>query len=296
MASATPKKTTGRTNTYQVRKKTVDVAAAQLIFDRSFALDAFLCGYSAGRGKARPTKLTAAIVSQIDKHGHAKLARICLAYLLGHENAHEGLDNSAYLSCLRDIRDGAKKIAQAADELVNQILRHQIETGELEMVRARTFHRLASALHGRFRAEVDDDRFAELIYPKLIGNRFSDLRTTHGLSSLAALNEEAEEIRKLHVRNQKEVQRLGGANNGLRTGNKVNKERKDFVLDLAALYEQIFRIAPTASTTAPDQISPFLRFVYRVFAEFSQQSIAPVDHRAYLTPSFGTVRGILKDR
>ena len=142
MAPTDSANTPDRPNTYEMRKKAVDFAAAQLVFDRNFALDAFSSGYSAGRGKALPKNLTAAIVDRIDGYGHARLAQLCLAYLLARENAHEGLDKLAYLSCLRTIRDGAKMIAQAADELVGQIQRHKIETNEVEPVRLKQFRGL----------------------------------------------------------------------------------------------------------------------------------------------------------
>lgn len=293
MATTTSKKIP---NTYQMRKKAIDVAAARDTFDRSFASDAFLSGYSAGPGKPRPAKLPAAIVSRIDEDGHAKLACFCLAYLLAHENAHERFDNSAYLSCLRDIRDGAKKIAQAADELTDQILRHKIETDKVEKVRAQTLHRLASALNRRFRAEVDEDHFNKLIRPKLIGNPFSDLRMTHGLSGLAALYNEAEAIREEHVRAQKQPHQQGVGTVGMRPGNKPNREQKAFILDLAALYEDVLASQPTAHDTAPGQMSPFLRFVRRVFKGFCAQSVVPVDPHAYRPPSLGTVRDILKSQ
>ena len=132
MAPTDPANTPDRPNAYEMRKKAVDFAAAQLVFDRNFALDAFSSGYSAGRGKALPKNLTAAIVDRIDRYGHARLAQFCLAYLLAHENADEGLNKLAYLSCLRTIRDGAKMIAEAADELVEQIQRHEIETNEIK--------------------------------------------------------------------------------------------------------------------------------------------------------------------
>ena len=132
MAPTDSANTPDRPNAYEMRKKAVDFAAAQLVFDRNFALDAFSSGYSAGRGKALPKYLTAAIVDRINRYGHARLAQLCLAYLLAHENAHDGLNKLAYLSCLRTIRDGAKMIAEAADELVEQIQRHEIETNEIE--------------------------------------------------------------------------------------------------------------------------------------------------------------------
>ena len=54
MAPTDPANTPDRPNAYEMRKKALGFAAAQLVFDRNFALDAFLSGYSAGRGKALP--------------------------------------------------------------------------------------------------------------------------------------------------------------------------------------------------------------------------------------------------
>lgn len=296
MAPTDPTNTPDRPNAYEMRKKAVDFAAAQLVFDRNFAVDAFSSGYSAGRGKALPKNLTAAIVDRIDRDGHARLAQLCLAFLLAHENANEGLDKLAYLSCLRTIRDGANMIAQAADELVGQMQRHKIETNEVEPVRAETLHRLAEALHGRFRAEMGEDQFDDLISPKLIGNPLSDLRMTPGLPGIAALHNEVESIREEYVRAQKQPRQKGVGPVGMRPGNKPNREQKAFIRDLATLYEEILASQPTAYDTASGPSSPFLRFIQRVFREFREQSEVPVDPHGYYPPSVGTVRNVLQSR
>ena len=296
MAPTDPANTPDRPNAYEMRKKAVDFAAAQLVFDRNFALDAFSSGYSAGRGKALPKNLTAAIVDQIDENGHAKLVQFCLAYLLAHENADEGLNKLAYLSCLRTIRDGAKMIAEAADELVEQIQRHEIETNEIEPVRAETLRRLAKTLHGRFRAEIGEEQFDDLISPKSIGNPLSDLRTTPGLPGIAALHNEVEAIREEYVRAQEQPKQKGVGPVGMRPGNKPNREQKTFIRDLAGLYEDVLEAQPTAHYTASGPSSPFLRFMHRVFTEFHEQSEVPVDPHSYYSPSVGTVRNVLQSR
>lgn len=296
MAPTDPTNTPDRPNAYEMRKKAVDFAAAQLVFDRNFAFDAFSSGYSAGRGKALPKNLTAEIVDRIDRDGHARLAQLCLAFLLAHENAHEGLDKLAYLSCLRTIRDGAKMIAQAADELVEQIQRHKIETNEVEPVRAETLHRLAEALHGRFRAEMGEDQFDDLTSPKFIGNPLSDLRMTPGLPGIAALHNEVEAIREEYVRAQKQPKQKGVGPVGMRPGNKPNREQKAFIRDLAALYEEVLASQPTAHDTASGPSSPFLRFIHRIYRGFHEQSGVPVDPHGYYPPSVGTVRNVLQSR
>ncbi len=167
-----------------------------------------------------------------------------MAFLLAHENANEGLDKLAYLSCLRTIRDGAKLIAQAAEELVGQIQRHKVETDEVEPIRSETLHRLAEALHGRFRAEMAKNQFDDLISPKLIGNPLSDLRMTPGLPGIAALHNEVEAIREEYVRAQNQPKQKGVGPVGMRPGNKPNREQKTFIRDLAALYEEVRRSRP----------------------------------------------------
>lgn len=296
MTPATRATSSVRPDAYEIRKNAVDPAAAMQIFDRSFALNAFLLGYSAGQGRSRTDRLPDEIVGRIDSAGHRTLAGFCLAFFLAHENAHERPEDTAYLSCLRAIRDGAQKIARAADELADQIRQHGADTGELELVRTRTLHQLANALHGRFRSNVGDDWYQELIGIRLIDHRFSDLAMTHGLVDCAALYNEAEAIREQHVRNREKVRQPDSKPAGMRTGNKVDRQRRSFVRDLASVYEQTLEIPPTVYSTKPSQPGPFLRFVERVFTEFCDQTAAPVDPQAYLSPSWATVRNYLKAR
>lgn len=298
------KRLTFATTAYEKRKKVVDVEASQRVFSIDFAIAAFEAGDTAGPGRKLSAPLKSGMRDRVGPAAHGQLARCCQAYVLAHENGHAPEEQRAYQRCVRRIRDGAKEIAQAADELAAQLSRHAHETGTVEARRADALIRLACSLHGDFRDATSDPLFIEKITPRRIDNRFADNNVIHGLTGCAALFDEAERILKEYVANQPAEDAELQTEVGMRTGNKSDADTEAFVLDLAELFVLVIGRQPTAHDSATGAKSPFVRFVLRVFDEIltrrnevvGERAISGFDRKAYAAPSTSTLKSILKKR
>jgi hypothetical protein len=290
------------TTAYESRKNSVDVGASEAKFSLDFATAAFSAGYTAGPGRRSSIQQPLHVQVRIEQNGHSELAHCCLAYLLAHENAHHPEEQKAYLACLRRIREGAKDIALAADELAAQFFRHLRETGEVETMRATAFYRLTDALHGEFTREIDRSPYRQNIMPRPINNQLSDHEVVHGLSGCVALFNEAERLLKEQKAAAPATCAYPAESGGMKAGNKTDIDTKAFILDLAKLFELVIQRKPTAHYSASDAKSPFMRFVDKVFDEIRTQRNSIVgervetsfDQKAYAAPSTSTVRAILR--
>ena len=276
---------------YELRKRVVDPATAKMIFDRDFALAAFGVGVPGRQSPDRRVVITQSAADLIEKVGHADLAWSCLAFLLSIESGHERLEETGFLALIRQIRDAAATITLAADELTDQLVRHDRETGYYEQLRGRALYHMALALHGRWARFVPPAEFMLQTIPKRDDNPLSDGRWQHGLS-LAGLYNEADNILKNYERISEEMQR--GGMSVVASGNRADHERDAFVRDLAEIYERVFERKPSGRDAKNGMPSPFVRFVNCVFKEFP--ATHDVDLRRYRPPSSGTVRTILAAR
>ena len=273
---------------YEKRKALIDGDAAEADFDRHFALAAFK------QAMQPDMRLPPEMIERIRRGGHLDLARCCLAYLLTVENAPDRPEQTAFLACIRRIRAAAREMASAADTLADQLVRHEGETGMLELVRENALSRLAFALHGRFHVAGHEIAYLSALLPKPIGNPFAGNRVTHGLTDCAAVYNEATmiiaEYRKSNVRDQP-----GGARNrGMQSGNRSNRDRQAFIRDLADIYQRVTGRVPKAPNN-DEKPAPFVRFVTHVFDEIASQDLVLLDRYAVQPPSVDVIRTVLKD-
>lgn len=280
------------TTAYEKRLGSIDVRAAMSIFDHSFALDAFEQGLAAKRGKNGAPKLDGAALERINHGGHADLARACLSLFLSNEGFDKRPERRAYLYLICQIRDGAQKIAAAADTLAEQARTHWQETGAPDIVREKALQDLALALYGNLLPTAGHKGARQHISLQPIDNPFAGNRVIHGLTNCAALFNEAEMIRERHRRNTKTLKAHGVSASRASPGNKADHERDAFVWDLASIYRQVLCITPAAPSNT-NRTPPFMRFVQRVFREFREQAVSPVEPHSYTPPSLATVRAIL---
>lgn len=276
---------------YELRKKVVDLSAAQLTFERKFAQEAFELGaLSRSNGEI---KLTQRVDDLIDREGHTDLARSCLAYLLSTESGHERLEKTGFLVLVRQIRDAAETITLAANELTDQLVRHRRETGYNEELRAWALEVMAKALHSEWRPLVHWREFEHRTAPMPIDSPLADGQWTHGLMSCASLYNKADEILKdREIINQ---QMRHGGMSVMASGNRADHERDAFLRDLAEIYERVFERKASAREDKNGEPSPFMRFVHRVFKEIPATH-DHVDPKRYRPPSSATVRAILQSR
>lgn len=280
------------TTAYEKRLGSIDVRAAMSIFDHSFALDAFEQGLAARRGKNGAPKLDGAALERINHGGHADLARACLSLFLSNEGFDKRPERRAYLHLIRQIRDGAQMIAAAADTLAEQARLHRQETGAPDTVREKALQDLAIALYGKLFSIADRERLRQKIALEPIDNPFAGNRVIHGLTNCAALFHEAEMIRERHRRNTKTLKAHGVSASRASPSNKADHERDAFIWDLASIYERVLCITPAAPSNT-NRTPPFMRFVQRVFREFREQAVNPIEPHSYTPPSLATVRAIL---
>ncbi|MBA2933882.1 hypothetical protein HZF05_07185 [Sphingomonas sp. CGMCC 1.13654] len=273
---------------YDQRKVTVDGDAAEVVFDRHFALGSFKQAMPPG------TPLPPETIERIRRGAHLDLARCCLAYLLTVENAPDKPEQTAFLACIRRIRDAAREMAIAADTLADQFVRHEGETGTPELVRENALSRLAFALHGRFHVAGHEAAYISALLPRRINNPFSGNRATHGLTDCVAVYNEATaiiaEYRKCVFRDQP-----GGARNrGMQSGNRPNRDRQAFIRDLADIYRHVTGRVPKAPNN-DKKPAPFVRFVTHVFDEIASQDLVLLDRYAIQPPSVDVIRTVLKN-
>ena len=271
---------------YEKRKVMVDIYAAEAEFDRHFALAAFRQAMPSGEALSRDT------LEQIRRGGQSDLAICSMAYLLTVENAPDRPEQTAFLACIRRIRDAAREMASAADTLADQLVRHEGETGMPELLRENALSRLAFALHGRFHVPGHESAYLSALLPKPIGNPFAGDRVTHGLTDCAAVYNEANAIIAEYRESVGAAQAGGARLRGMRTGNRSNRERQAFIRDLADIYRQVIGKAPKAPND-DEKRAPFVRFVTRVFAAMAEQDLVLLDRNAFQPPSVHVIRTAL---
>ncbi|QSR17433.1 hypothetical protein [Novosphingobium sp. KA1] len=274
---------------FELRKKIVDPVAAREIFKRDFAMAAFNAGAPGRKGSDVEAEMTVAAAYLVDAQGHGELASACMAFMLSIESAHQRPEDTAYLNLVRQIRDAAKSITLAADELTDQAARHGRETGYYEQMRGRALHHMAQALHERWIPFVSEPDFILQTIPGPIDNAFAGGQWSHGLSC-SALYDEADAILKNHEQITTEIRQSGLS--AMAKGKRADHERDAFIRELAMIYQHILGSKPAAREDGDGHPSPFMRFVARVYGEFG--SVYDIDRNRYVQPSSGTVRSILE--
>jgi hypothetical protein len=200
--------------------------------------------------------MTVAAADLAEAQGHGDLASACMAFMLSIESAHERPDDTAYLNLVRQIRDAAKSITSAADELTDQAARHERETKFYEQMRGRALHRMAQALHERWIPFVCKHEFLLQTVPQPIANPLAGGRWSHGLSC-AALYDEADTILKNHEQITAEIRQSGLST--MTKGKRTDHERDAFIRELATIYQQILGSKPSAREDSDGNPSPFMR-------------------------------------
>ena len=297
---------------YELRKGGVDRGAAESLFSQGFATSAFEAALRPSRENSRTSELPQTIRSWIVQQGRTSLATACLTYMLAVEIPQDRLDDGSFVGLVRQIKDGATKIAEAANLLARQAMTHFEETGEDERVRLSALRQLAWALNGAFGSE-DDGNFAGQMLPRRICNRFAGLEMTHGLSNCLRLANSAENFladynARAKARPGSRTSQAGDTKSGtlaMAKGRRPNKDRDVFLEDLAIIYERgVLRKAKanSGSFTSGGAPSPFTRFVRRVFQELqviTYQIIIDRDQAfdsRFETPSVDAIRDALKRR
>ncbi|RDE04957.1 hypothetical protein [Sphingomonas aracearum] len=271
---------------YDQRKTTVDGDAAEIVFDRHFALSSFK--------QAMPSSspLPPETIERIRRGGHHDLARCCMAYVLAVENAPDKPEHAAFLACIRRIRDAAREMASAADTLANQLVRHKSETGMPELVREDALRRLAFALHGRCCIPRQESEYLSALLPMPIGNPLAGNRATHGLTDCVAVYDEATDIITEYRKGVAGDMPGDTRNRGMPSGNRSGRERQAFIRDLGDVYRQVTGKAPKAPNDE-EKRGPFVRFVTHVFAALAKQDLVLLDLHAIQPPSAHVIRTAL---
>lgn len=283
--------------TYELRKINVDRQAAKALFSRDFARSAFEAGSPLQRGKGAPAPLSQETQRWVTRQGHEALAIACLAYFFVVESRFPRPDDRSFVGLVRQIQESATKIVKAADELAQQISSHHEESGQIDKVRFGVLEQLAWALNGSFYF-ADHDEFEQQMRPHRNVSQFG-IRMTHGLSNCAKLANAAEHFLSDYAKYAKVV-REEGASPALpmKKGRRPDRDRDEFVHDLETVYECLFPGKANANRgtgTRSRAVSPFVRFVGRVFDELQARSYHPRDGR-YKTPSVDALREIKRRR
>jgi len=297
---------------YEIRKAYVDQEAAGTLFSQAFTRSAFEAALRPPRENGASSELSQSIRSWIVHEGRPALATACLTYMLAVEIPGDRLDDPSFVGLVRQIKDGATKIAEAANQLARQAATHFEETGEYDGVRLNALWQLAWALNGAFGSE-DDGNFVGQMLPRRADNQLTGLAMNHGLSNCGWLANSAENFlteynARAKARAGSRKSHVGGTQSGalpMAKGRRSNKDRDAFLEDLAIIYERgLSRKAKanSGSFTSGGAPSPFTRFIQRVFEElqvityqiFTDRGQA-LDSR-FETPSVDAIRDALKRR
>ncbi|WP_338501105.1 hypothetical protein V6R86_00375 [Sphingomonas kaistensis] len=282
------------TSNYELRKRSVDPEAAAIIFSQDFATKAFEEGLHNSRrpseAKANRPRLPADVVSWIAVEGRQTLAYACLAYLFAFEMKTDVSEDRSFVGLIRQVRDGAKQIAVAADTLADQLQRHHRETGAIDPVRNRALIELAASLN----AEVLS---AEDLLPSPEGGFLHGVTLRHGLRNCRRLADHADDFLDRY-RTYAEIMRAEGKKAlEMQTGNRTDADRDAFIEDLAAIYKQAIgkdAKAREGSGTTGHAPAPFVRFVRYVFSEL-KNICSQIGACEYLeTPSSHVIRAVVE--
>lgn len=294
---------------YELRKPIIDLRAAKALFSQTFLTAAFEAGAHRSRSKTQdsstqqPSNL--ALRRWINKEGHDAVARACLAYALALEHQIDRPAETKFEDLLRQIAHGATRIAQAADTLAAQLLTHYQESGQVDRLRAEALYRLGHALQGGFDEGVGS--FEPSLVPRLGGHPLGGLDMKHGLANCVMLADRAERVLEDYRAWAKIVRAAPPARRGataskpktlpMKSGKRPNRDRDAFIEDLAAIYERGsgYQAKANRGSSTNGDVSPFVRFVERVFHELRAQSYLPNDDR-FGAPTVDAIRAALKRR
>ncbi|MAC11327.1 MAG: hypothetical protein CMN74_03685 [Sphingorhabdus sp.] len=275
------------TKTAYEQKKSITRGEATEIFDKHFAIGAFKIAQRSNQ------TLSSTIKKNIRKFGHKDLAKYCMAYLMAVETKPKKPENAEFLRLIREIRDGSKAIAQAADALTHQMVQHEIKTGQSEPLRFQALYDLADALNRSFHFTLHEDEYDAVITPRRISHAIASYHGTHGLKGCSSLYNKA-----IHIINENSVKsdtrdKRGSSDKGMKPGAKVNRDLMQFIRDLGDVYRKVSNKTPAAANNE-DKPVPFVRFVHYVFEGILTESDFLGEPRNFGLPSPHVIRTALK--
>ncbi|TFI57501.1 hypothetical protein E2493_14950 [Sphingomonas parva] len=291
---------TGSLTTYQFYKLHADVEAARELVSQDFVTKAFKAGAHKPRGRQSPgaegQALPAELISWILREGRTRVAIACDAYILASHWRPERPDDTSFVRLIEQIHAGARQIDLAATALANQIRQHRRETGELDHVRKDAFLTLTIALNDGYAFYDDLDGIP---YETMPGDAVADGERVfqHGLDNCRRLAHAAEEVLAEHRRTAAILRQRGERVLAMKSGRRPNRLRAEFLGDLAAIYQDGLGKLPSAnrgSEANEGALSPFARFVTRIFDKFQEPQIRTMLADPQPTPSIDAIETALK--
>lgn len=270
---------------YSLRKAKVDKNTAIVLFNQDFTTKAFEEGFHLKggphlSGSERP-RFPPPFLSWLNFGGKQQLAVACYAYLLTFGLRDDRPDSAAFESLVREIQQGAERVAYAADEIANQINRHLKSKGELEPIRYAALQEMSASISGSV-VHLDN-----LTSPK--GLRIAgDPIHTHGLSSCKRLAETANSFLERYRAHARSERAAGQRVLQMDPGRPADRDLDDFIADLARVYSDGLKAAGYADkvpnardsgSAARPSPAPFRRFVVRVFEELADKDLEPATDR-----------------